>query len=270
VKYDADACGPYRDWQYEENMIEADGDDVAPGFRLCSNPARTILDTGNDLGNYLGVAVYVDEGALEVVLVSEMSAGWYRYISEWRLNANGTIKPRFGFGAVSDSCVCNPHHHHVYWRLNFDVGGSKKNTVQEYNDPPISGQSNWHTIKYETKRMRNPSSNRKWRIQNEQTGRGYMINPGPNDGMADSFGKGDIWFLRNRTNQFDDGVKATGPPYEAQIENFVNHERIKNRDIVVWYGAHFTHIVKEEDGDNGGSDTATTGHIVGPDLIPFD
>ena len=275
VKYDGDACGPYRDWQYQESMIEADGDDVAPGFRLCPTPARTILDTGNDLGNYLGVAVYVDgeeegEEGQEVVLLSEMAAGWYRYISQWRLNTNGTIKPRFGFGAVSNSCVCNPHHHHVYWRLNFDVGDSKKNTVQEYNDPPISGQSNWHTINYETMRMRNPSSNRKWRVQNEQTGRGYTINPGPNDGTADSFGRGDIWFLRNRPNQFDDGVQAIGPPYEAQIDTFVNHERIKNRDIVVWYGAHFTHIVTEDDDGVSSNGTETAGHIVGPDLIPLE
>jgi Cu2+-containing amine oxidase len=72
------------------------------------------------------VAVYVDVGQQEIVLVSEMQAGWYRYISEWRLHVNGTIKPRFGFGAVNNSCVCNAHHHHVYWRLNFDVGNSKK------------------------------------------------------------------------------------------------------------------------------------------------
>jgi hypothetical protein len=111
VKYDEDACGPYRDWQYEEGMIEADGDDVVPGFRLCSTPAKTILDSRSDQGNFLGVAVYVDRQ--EVVLVSEMEAGWYRYISEWRLHANGTIKPRFGFAAVNNSCVCNTHHHHV-------------------------------------------------------------------------------------------------------------------------------------------------------------
>ena len=271
VQYDQDACGPYRDWQYQEGMIEANGNDAAPGFRLCPTPAKTILDSGNDQGNFLGVAVYVDGGEgqeEEVVLVSEMEAGWYRYISEWRLHANGTIKPRFGFGAVNSSCVCNPHHHHVYWRLNFDVGGSKKNTVQEYNNPPLSGQSNWHTIKYEIKRMRNPSSNRKWRIQNEHTGRGYEIKPGSNDGIADSFGKGDIWFLRNRPNQFDDGVQAIGPPYEAQIDDFVNHEHIKKEDIVVWYGAHFTHIVTEDHDDVVAAET--TGHIVGPDLIPFD
>jgi hypothetical protein len=263
VQYNEDVCGPYRDWQYEESMIEADGADVVPGFRLCSTPAKTILDSGSDQGNFLGVAVYVDEVEEEVVFVSEMEAGWYRYISEWRLHANGTIKPRFGFSAVNNSCVCNPHHHHVYWRLNFDVDSSKKNVVEEYNDPSIPGQSNWHIIKYETKRLRNPSSNRKWRIQNQQTGKGYRINPGANDGIADSFGKGDIWFLKNRPNQFDDGVEAIGPPFEAQIDNFVNHELIKNKDTVVWYAAHFTHIATHDD-------TTTTGHIVGPDLVPLD
>jgi hypothetical protein len=266
VKYDEDACGPYRDWQYQESMIEATGSDVAAGFRLCPAPAKTVLDSGNDQGNFLGVAVYVDGGQQqeEVVLVSEMEAGWYRYVSEWRLNVNGTIKPRFGFDAVNNSCVCNPHHHHVYWRLNFDVGDSKKNTVEEYNSPPLSGgQSNWHIIKYETKRLKNPPSNRKWRIKNQQTGKGYMISPGANDGIADSFGRGDTWFLRNRPNQFDDGVEAIGPPYEAQIDNFVNHELIRNKDVVIWYGAHFTHTTKHDD-------DAATGHIVGPDLVPLD
>ena len=80
-------------------MIEANGNDVAAGFRLCPAPAKTVLDSGNDQGNFLGVAVYVDGAQEEVVLVSEMEAGWYRYISEWRLHVNGTIKPRFGFAA---------------------------------------------------------------------------------------------------------------------------------------------------------------------------
>ena len=99
VKYDDDACGPYRDWQFQESMIQANGNDVTAGFRLCPTPAKTILDSGNDQGNFLGVAVYVDAAQEEVVLVSEMEAGWYRYISEWRLHVNGTIKPRFGFAA---------------------------------------------------------------------------------------------------------------------------------------------------------------------------
>ena len=93
MKDDGDACGPYRDWQNAEGMIQATGLDVAPGFRLCNTPATTILDTGSDTGNDLGVAIYVQ--GQEVVLVSEMEAGWYRYISMWRLHADGTIRPAF-------------------------------------------------------------------------------------------------------------------------------------------------------------------------------
>ena len=54
VRYDKDACGPYRDWQYEEGMIQAAGTKVAPGFLLCPTPAKTILDTGSDTGTFLG------------------------------------------------------------------------------------------------------------------------------------------------------------------------------------------------------------------------
>jgi hypothetical protein len=107
VKYDGDACGPYRDWQWQEGEIRADGVDVAPGFRLCASPAQTIFDTGSDTGNFLGTAIYVQ--GQEVVLVSELQAGWYRYISQWRLHTDGTIRPRFAFAAVSSSCVCNVH-----------------------------------------------------------------------------------------------------------------------------------------------------------------
>ncbi len=94
---------------HEESRFQAPGSTVAPGFRLCPHPATTVLDTGSDVGNFAGVAVYVY--AEEVVLVSELEPGWYRYVSSWRLQANGTIRPRFGFGAVEDSCVCHTHHH---------------------------------------------------------------------------------------------------------------------------------------------------------------
>jgi hypothetical protein len=265
VKYDNDACGPFRDWQWEEGMIEANGIDVAPGFRLCPTPAKTILDNKNDAGSFLGVAIYVHNE--EVVLVSEMEAGWYRYVSEWRLHVNGTIRPRFGFDAVEDSCVCNTHHHHVYWRLNFDVDNSKKNIVREFNDPPLSSGSKWHTIKYEIKRKRDPSHQRKWLVKNPDRDKGYMINPGPNDGIADTFARGDLWFLRYRDSQLDDGIEATGPPFEALLDNFVNQERIKDKDLVVWYAAHFDHTVSDHDNDD---DDDATGHIVGPDLVPYE
>src|SRR5829696_4521183 len=94
-----------------------------------------------DSGNFRGVAIYRD--GQEVVVVSELEAGYYRYISEWRLHDDGTISPRFGFSAVENPCVCEVHHHHVYWRFDFDILAEGNNVVWEYNSPPITS-SNWH------------------------------------------------------------------------------------------------------------------------------
>lgn len=262
VKYDGNACGPYRDWQNQEGMLAANGTDVAPGFRLCPTPATTILDSGSDSGNFLGVAIYVQ--GQEVVLVSEMEAGWYRYVSLWRLHTDGTIRPRFGFSAVQSSCVCTVHHHHAYWRLDFDIRTAANNVVREFNDPPLIGNSNWHNKNYEIRRPRDPARKRRWRVENKSTGEAYDIVPGASDGVATAmpdwpFPRGDVWILRYRGSEIDDGVVATGPPYEAGLDAWVNGESLNGTDVVVWYGAHFSHdIAHEKPGEFG--------HIVGPDL----
>ncbi len=266
VKYDPGGCGPYRDWQNEEGMIHAVGTDVAPGFRLCPTPAKTILETGSDHGNFLGVGIYVQ--GLEVVLVSEMEAGWYRYVSTWRLHADGTIKPRFGFTAVESSCVCNVHHHHVYWRLDFDIRTAANNRVREFNDPCLPAQcpSKWHDTLFEVMRPRNSARKRKWRVENTATKEAYDIIPGADDGVASAspdwpFPRGDVWILRYHPNEIDDGVPAIGPPYAANLASFLDGESVRSEDVVLWYGAHFTHDVAGEPPD-------AHGHIVGPTLKP--
>jgi hypothetical protein len=255
VLYDGQ-CGPYRDWQYQEGMIDANGTQVAPGFLLCPTPAKTILDTGSDVGTFLGVAIYVQ--GQEVVLVSEMQAGWYRYVSEWRLHANGTIRPRFGFDATASSCVCIRHHHHVYWRLDFDIQSPGRNLVAEFNDPPIVSGSNWHTKGYEIMRLRDPSRHRRWRVTHSPSGRAYEIVPGANDGTAagDPYAKGDVWLLRYKPTEIDDAPIVST---EIGIDKYrTPPEPIVNQDVVVWYGGHFTHAPLGPH----------VSHIVGPELRP--
>ncbi len=251
-------CGPtYRDWQNSETCFQAVGTDFAPGFRLCTSPAQTILDSGSDAGNFRGVAIYVQ--GQEVVLVSELQAGWYRYISEWRLLTNGTIRPRFGFAAVNNPCTCNAHHHHAYWRFDFDIRTAGNNLVEEFNDPPLFPPNNWHRKRYEIRRLRDPSRKRKWRVTNTTTGEGYELIPGANDGNSDSYGVGDAWILRYHGNELDDGQGFSTDPSKsmAHLDKFLTGEYIENQDVVIWYAGHFLH-----DAAHAG------GHIVGPELRP--
>ena len=83
----------YRDWQNAETVFQAVGQDpVGPGWRLCTQPPKTILESGTDAGNFQGVALHYQNGELRIV--SEMVAGWYRYVSDWRMRDDGTIGRR--------------------------------------------------------------------------------------------------------------------------------------------------------------------------------
>lgn len=263
VEYGADGkaigCGPtYRDWQNAETPFEANGTDVAPGFRLCPTPARTIIDNGTDAGNFAGVAIYVD--GQEVVLVSELQAGWYRYITEWRLHANGTIRPRFGFAATENRCTCHLHTHHAYWRFDFDIRTPGRNVVEEFNDPPIVGANHWHIKQFEIRRQRDAAHRRKWRVRNTASGEAYTIIPGANDGTPTAYGVGDVWVLRYHGGEIDDGQGFTTDPglSRAHLERFMSPpEAVTDTDVVVWYAAHYVHDAGVE-----------IGNRVGPDLVP--
>lgn len=253
VKYDNGACGPYRDWQWQEGMFVANGSDIAAGIRLCSSAPQTILENHTDTGNFRGVAIYQDPVNNEVTIVSEMEAGWYRYISRWEFSPTGVIRPRFGFDGIDNSCVCNSHLHNAFWRFDFDLATAGRNRFTEYDT-----RSFGTPLLTEVKRYRDYIRDRYWLVENLVSNEQLMIEPGHDDGIADDYGRGDAWFLRYRSTELDDGVNTTGPNNtEAKLDNFVNGESIDEQDVVMWYGAHFHHIFA------GGE----SGHLVGPDLI---
>ncbi|HKX83710.1 MAG TPA: hypothetical protein VJL58_05805, partial [Pyrinomonadaceae bacterium] len=277
VQYIPQTCGPYRDWQYAEgffNAPDAGSQNPAPGIRILATGqiATTALESGNDTGNFQGVAIYQQNN--ETVMVSEMNAGWYRYIMEWRFAPDGTIRPRYGFGATNNSCVCDVHNHHVYWRFDFDIVQPNNKVFQVER-----GRRTYRPILTETALLRNYQTNRGLVIQNSNGDEAYQLTPNVSDGKTDTFGVGDLWVLQYKNvvggtpvqNEIDDGINCTtcAAAY-IQIDPFVNSESVANQDLVVWYGAHFIH----NDGDNllnpDRSGFVISGeHVVGPDLRPI-
>lgn len=267
VDYDGGACGPFRDWQWQEGMFQADGVDVPGtngGVRDCGNtPATTVVETNDDNGNFRGIAFYREGN--EVVLVSEMNAGWYRYICEYRFDNNGTIRPRYGYGATINSCVCFAHAHHIYWRFDFDIGGSIDNVIR-----PSRREFSWGSP-YQSEARIHRGNRQNWLVQNTKTLDAYMIRPNSNDGSAaqGSYGRGDLWFVLFKPTEISDKSAGVYTGTAANLDSFVDGETL-NSDLVIWYAGHFYH----DDGDNKPSplDTAprvlTGHHVQGPDLVP--
>lgn len=251
----------YRDWQNQETPFQAVGSDpVGPGWRLCTQPPATILESGTDDGAFQGVALHYEDGELRIV--SEMQAGWYRYVSEWRLRDDGVIKPRFGFAGTRDPRTCMRHQHHVYWRLDFDIDGAGADVVEQrgllFPQLPV-----WTPVVRETKRTRSPFA-RSWRVRDKSTGRGYRIVPGIADGTADAYGVADLWLLRYRATELDDGVSIVygqAADTQARLDQYLTGESIDGTDLVVWYAGHFLHDEHHP--------APHQGHVVGPDIIPI-
>lgn len=254
----AAGCGPAeRHWAHEEAAFVAEGEEPVAGFRLCIERPATILETGTDGGGYRGVALWLD--GEDLVIVSQLEAGPYRYVSEWRLGADGTIRPRLGCSASTNASTCKPHVHHGYWRLDFDVLAPGSNVLREFNDPPIRGETRWHFMRFEVARPRDAAHGRHWLVRHDRDGREYAILPGPDDGTAGpgDFGAGDLWVLRYSPDEMDDGQGFTTEPAQARadIDRFVSGEPVHSQDIVVWYAVHLSHPGTDVD-------------RVGPDLVP--
>jgi hypothetical protein len=71
-----------------------------------------------------------------------------------------------------------------------------------------------------------------------------------------------VWILRYNGAELDDGHNWLTSYTEADLDKFVNWELVNAADVVLWYGAHFTH----EPHEPGEGEEA--GHRVGPDLVP--
>jgi hypothetical protein len=252
----AAGCAPLeRIWLREESGFDApaEGADPVEGFRVCSTSPRTIVDVHEESGDFRGVALWFDGD--ELVIVSQLQAGWHRYVNEWRLRADGTIRPRMRTAAVHNPSTCNPHLHHLYWRLDFDIAG-RANVVQEHNDEPVHGTSPWHTMRFEVARPSRSDGGRFWQVRSARSSQGYSLMPGPVDGGGGTSSSSDVWILRYDDSEIDDGVGPTVDPAQApaQLDWFVTGESVHTDDVVVWYAAHAS---------------APGGQPVGPDLVPF-
>lgn len=228
VLYDPGGCGnserTYRDWQNEVQPFE---------FSSPADPVTVCNHPGTDRGTFQPVAV--QKLSNKLVLTTQMRAGWYRYIMKWSFYPNGNIEPRFGFTAVTNYCTTKPHTHHAYWRWDFDINGSSDDRIDVYNN------GTWSTLNVEANAIRN-NTGKKWRVMDHATNRGFEVVPQQIDGIADSFAVADVWALRYKNTEIDDGgPRSPSPRDAAKMNAFINNESINRQDVVFWYRAGNRH-----------------------------
>jgi hypothetical protein len=272
-------CGPFRDWLYSETWFQIDPSSPAadaPGIRRSSpGVATTIVESHSDAGNYQGVAYYTQNN--ETVFVSELSAGWYRYINEYRFGNDGTIRPRIGYGSTVNSCVCIQRNHHAYWRFDFDVDGTNNEMYEMRGAKPLYQLTNEFTA-YRKQNLF-PQSRQSWMIRNPATGMGYVIEPGPTDGTAavapfggsgvDTFGQSDVWGLVYKPGSPDPGELDDAGGLGSGINlapYFATPEALQNQDLVFWYGIH---VQRQDDESRSGLNILSGEYVVGPTLHPY-
>ena len=230
-------CGPYRDWQWEENPFQVGTirQTLGDGIALVDH-AKTIRELGDDAGNFRGVAAWWDSVNRQAVLQSELEAGWYRYVSEWRFEADGTLLARWGFDAVENQCTCARHTHHAYFRFDVRLGPRGHNRIEERE-----AGGRWRLVEEEAVRPRDMEAGRRWRVRDRESGRSVTIFPGLREDPANAFGVGDAWLLRRRPDELDDGGADAPGREQVRLAEFVDGENLVDRDVVVWMTSHFLH-----------------------------
>lgn len=245
VRYQS-GCGCFRDWMRSNTRFEADNVTGTCFAQPEPGSTRTMCDVGvqsSDIGSFQGIAM--EDFGDGFTLVTQSSAGWYRYTMKWTFEEDGTIRPTFGFSNTTNSCALNYRWHHVYWRLDFDIESADRNQVAVSRD----GQD-FEVIETETTQFWDDPADvlapTTWAVFNLDTERGYSLTPGekeyetpanPQTGNPtfDQFAREDIAFSRYRAGQLTDNRGGCSVNFEGGTNPIVQGEDISDADVVVWY-----------------------------------
>ena len=203
------------------------------------------------------------------------------------------------YNGISFGTLVRPHveainHQHFFvFRLDMDIDGPANNSVMEMNSKPVpAGKQNPYgnafitehkmfMMEQEAQRSVNYESGRNWHVVNNKkynaTGQhaGYMLMPGtqsktflPQNSLLRkkaSFLNHQLWVTQYQENQeYPAGMyPASNKVYDGLAEWTAKNRLIGNNDVVLWYVAGITHIVRPEEWP------IMSVHRMGFSLMPF-
>jgi len=237
---------------------------------------------------------------LSIFMASQL--GNYTYVNMWNFQDDGTIEVRTGLTGrlqIVDSGAAflpygsrlNPesdptpavgrnHQHNIYYRLDFDIGTSSDNALNNISLQPSFDPSPTSTcasngecfvtvenqLLNESVDFISPGNFTSWRIYNKvinnASGRniGYELVPSPRGlgyGMYDTsepWALGELWVTRYdpchllATDNHPPLISGTCAGTADNVTEMVaGAGDINGQDIVVWYANRFSHFTRDED-----------------------
>jgi primary-amine oxidase len=221
--------------------------------------------------NYITKWTFSDDGAIHPEMgftgrlqIIRSGAGYAPFGS--RVNPQSASPPRFGIN----------HMHNVYWRLDLDIAGAANDAVDRITQAVFTGISPDGVNCADARRCH---INRYTRLSSEVVERltpfktwhqidrnvlnldgrpiGYEIIPtgnqrwtGPN---SEPWAAGELFVTRFRgcelfaVNNNDPAINPGCGGAAPHVRAMVNGEAINGADVVLWYNAHFQHVVRDED-----------------------
>ncbi|MEZ4728689.1 MAG: hypothetical protein R3E79_16265 [Caldilineaceae bacterium] len=211
-------------------------------------------------------------------LFSVSTSGEYNYIPVWRLGDDGSLEllmgatgklqrftndSRYGWPVRADGTRGTSHIHNYYWRLDFDLGASgADDVVEEFNYAP-SADNTQRTLGItrltsEAGRSINPAGLRSWRIRDGAATNAngqpisYQLEPvavghrdvGPS---YEPWTANDVYVTTYRECERYVSHNPQVGGCADNLAGFVNGESLEGADVVLWYGATFHHIPRDED-----------------------
>jgi hypothetical protein len=220
---------------------------------------------------FSGVAIE-DRGDY-VELTTQYVAGWYLYSSRFRLYADGSIDPEFGFGNQDGTGNNTTHWHHNYWRLDFDIEGAGTDVLLESG---VVQSSEFATLRCNADTIPACTTERTWEVRDTVTGRGYRILPSALDYVTPTNQSGRGFHVRDVIGTAFVAGEYGDRPNNNLGDCAANHSALANgadidgtagegSDVVLYYRAG----VRDRTNEGPGLQDSMVCKRVGPVLVPI-
>ncbi|NJM39999.1 MAG: hypothetical protein HC853_04105 [Anaerolineae bacterium] len=207
-----------------------------------------------------------------LVVYTISHAGNDSYIQQWVFNDDGSIQPMLGVtgrldaNQISNSSTGRPlgvgnaryatsRFHTAYWRLNFDLGGSFNDLVEQFD---YSGTGNIRTqtvspLFNESSRTVSPVSQRFWRVKDtlmtNANGRNIsyqiVLQQAAVHRGSEAFTRSDVIVTTNKVCEQFVSRNPNSGGCGADVTEFANGETVS--DVVVWVGNTWHQVTRDED-----------------------